>query len=65
MQKDRQTSKDNDHDQAYPLHGINLAMTVINPKYLADGGNHGDDGGRVDICKLKSNKEQNDGKEVK
>jgi hypothetical protein len=64
VQENGQTSENKNHHQAHPLHGINLAMAVIHPQNLSDGSNHGNDGSRVNISKLKGDEKKNDGEEV-
>ena len=56
MQKDGQTTKDQDHYKTDPLHSINLAVTVVNPKDLTDCRNHCHNRCGVDIAKFKGDK---------
>jgi hypothetical protein len=62
VQKNCQTTKHNDHDQAHPLHCIDFAVAIVNPQNLADGSYHSNDSSSVDITKLKGDKEEDDGK---
>ena len=58
MQKDRKTSENQNHDQADPLHGIDLAVAIVNPEDLTDRRNHGNNSCGVDITKLEGDKEK-------
>jgi hypothetical protein len=59
MQKNRQATKYQNHDQANPLHCIDLAVAIVNPQNLSNGRNHGNNRCGIDIAKFKGDKKEN------
>src|SRR6185436_19675052 len=60
----RRTAKDHDDRQAYPQHGVDLAMAQPGPADLADGRSDGDGRGRVDAPELEGHEKQQNRKDV-
>jgi hypothetical protein len=60
VQENGEAAKYQNHDKADPLHGINLAMSVIHPEDLANCSYHRYDSCSVDITKFKGDKKEDD-----
>ena len=64
MKENGKATKYQDHDKTNPLHGINFAMTIVNPENLTNRCDHCNNRSGIDITELESNEEQDNREEV-
>ena len=64
MEKQRHPAEDGNDHQAYPEHGVDLAVPKPDPGDLGEGRSDGDARGDVDSGELEGREEENDGEQV-